>query len=230
MATTTRLARHVQLLTALVAAELLNPLVAETRLSARILSAAFFSVVCITVFCARTKRHRRIGLILAGATIAMHLARLLVPSGLNVPLEEALNVSAAVFFAFVLSAILNQVFSARQLRGDDVVGAFSGYILIALIWGRLFTLVWMIVPASFSISPDVRWQLGNWDTLNALFDYYSFTTISSIGYGDITTTRPVSNALLWLEVMCGQFYMAVVVATIVGMKVAEALASPRDAS
>ena len=42
MATTTRLARHVQLLTALVAAELLNPLVAETRLSARILSAAFF--------------------------------------------------------------------------------------------------------------------------------------------------------------------------------------------
>ena len=98
----------------------------------------------------RTKRHRRIGLILAGARSQCISPRLLVPGGLNVPLEEALNVSAAVFFAFVLSAILNQVFSARQLRGDDVVGAFSGYILIALIWGRLFTFVWMIVPASLA--------------------------------------------------------------------------------
>lgn len=232
MATTARLARHIQLLIALVASELLNPLIAQENLRARILSAAFFSVVCVAVFRAlfRTRRRRWIGSILAGIAIALHLARLLVPSALKVPLEEALNVSAAVFFAFVLSAIVNQVFSARQLRSDDVVGAFSGYILIALIWGRLFTLVWMTVPGAFGINPAVRWQLDNWDTLNALFDYYSFTTISSIGYGDITTTRPVSNALVWLEVMCGQFYMAVVVASIVGMKVAQALASPRDAS
>ena len=40
---------------------------------------------------------------------------------------------------------------------------------------------------------------------------------------NITTTRPLSNTLLWLEVMCGQFYLAVVVATIVGMKMAQAL-------
>ncbi len=83
-----------------------------------------------------------------------------------------------------------------------------------------------VAPDSFSISPDIRWQLGDWHTLHALFDYYSFTTISSIGYGDITTTRPVTNTLLWLEVMCGQFYLAVVVATIVGMKMAQAMSPP----
>jgi len=65
-----------------------------------------------------------------------------------------------------------------------------------------------------------------WDLL-FIVDF-SFTTITSIGYGDMTTIGPVSDTLVWLEVMCGQFYMAVVVATIVGMKVAEALSSPQN--
>ncbi len=92
--------------------------------------------------------------------------------------------------------ILGHVFSTRMLRTDDVVGAFSGYIIIALIWGRLYALAWMLMPSYFSISPDIKWQLTNWNTLLALFDYYSFTTISSIGYGDITTTGP-SGPIRW---------------------------------
>ena len=143
-------------------------------------------------------------------------------------MEIAFDIAAAAFFVFCLYVIVNHVFGARSLRTDDVVGAFSGYIIIAIIWGRLYALAWMVAPASFSISPGIQWQLANWHTLHALFDYYSFTTISSIGYADITTTGPVSNTLLWLEVMCGQFYLAVVVATIVGIKVSQALASPRD--
>jgi voltage-gated potassium channel len=137
-----------------------------------------------------------------------------------------LDFAAGAFFVFVFAVIVSHVFGARRLHRDDVVGAFSGYILIALIWGRLYALAWIAAPDSFSISPDIHWQLDNWHTLHALFDYYSFTTISSIGYGDITTTRPASNMLVWLEVMCGQFYMAVVVATIVGMKMAQALSPP----
>jgi len=100
--------------------------------------------------------------------------------------------------------------------------------VIALLWGRLYVLTWLAAPGAFSISSDIEWQLHEWSTLHGLFDYYSFTTISSIGYAYITTSAPPSNTLVWLEVMCGQFYLAVVVATIVGMKMAEALATPRD--
>ena len=151
-----------------------------------------------------------------------------MPAGLRLPAEAALDGFAAAFYVFVLAVIVSHMFAARRLRSDDVVGAFSGYILIALIWGRLYALVWMALPGSYRINPDVTWQLGNWHTLHALFDYYSFTTISSIGYADITTTRPASNTLVWLEVMCGQFYLAVVVASIVGMRLAQTLAPPRD--
>jgi hypothetical protein len=226
----TKITRHVQLLAALVVTELVNPLMATATRVEHVVSIALFALVCVTVFRALfiTKRNRLIGSSLAGCTIGIDLARLLAPRELQAQMDILLSVSACVFYVFVLMVIVNHVFGTRRLRVDDVVGAFSGYIVIALFWGRLYALAWAAVPSAFRISPDISWQLQNWSTLHTLFDYYSFTTITSIGYGDITTTGPVSDALVWLEVMCGQFYMAVVVATIVGMKVAEALASPSD--
>ena len=223
-----KITRHVQLLSALVLSEVASPLLAEAHLVARIASIILFGLVCVAVFRAlfATKRRRWIGSTLIGLTLAIDLVRLFAPPGLQTLLDIALNLSASAFFVFVLSVIISHVFSTRRLRLDDVVGAFSGYILIALLWGRLFALAWLATPHSFSIHPDIVWQLNDWNTLHALFDYYSFTTISGIGYGNITTTAPPSNTLVWLEVMCGQFYLAVVVSTIVGMKLAEALASP----
>jgi hypothetical protein len=230
MATAARLTRHVQLLAALVATEVVSPLLAEAHLTARILSVVLFGLICVAVFRAlfHTKRHRVVGSILAAVALVINLARMLAPIKMQILMEVLENVAAAAFFIFVLSVIIKQVFGARQLRTDDVVGAFSGYILIALLWGRLYGLIWVLFPKAYNISPDIIWQLQDWNTLHALFDYYSFTTISSIGYAYITTTAPVANTLVWLEVMCGQFYLAVVVATIVGIKVAQALAAPRD--
>ncbi len=222
-----RITRHVQLLAALVGMEVLNPLMAKATPIERLISIGLFAVVCVAVFRAlfKTARRRWIGSGLAGVTIAIDLARVFVSRDLQLTLDALLNVTASVFYVFVLSVIVSQVFNARRLRIDEVVGAFSGYILIALLWGRFYVLAWLFIPTSFNINPDIGWELQQWTTLHALFDYFSFTTITSIGYGDMTTVGPVSDTLVWLEVMCGQFYMAVVVATIVGMKVAEALSS-----
>ena len=230
MLTGFKITRHVELLGALVAMELINPLLADAKQAARILSIVLFSLVCVAVFRAlfQTRRRRWIGSILVGASVALSLARLFVPAELRLQTGVLLNVCAATFYVFVFSVILSHVFNTRQLRTDDVVGAFSGYMIIALVWGRLYTLAWMLQPADFSISPSIEWQLHNWNTLIALFDFYSFTTISTIGYASVTTMGPSANTLVWLEVMCGQFYMAVVVATIVGMKLAEALSPPRE--
>jgi hypothetical protein len=227
-----KLTRHVELLAALVLMELANPLFAEANTEARIASLAFFGVVCVAVFRAlfRTPRRRWIGSILVGIALSIDLAREVLAHSARRELTISLDISVAVFYVFVFSVILRHVFTARHLRIDDVVGAFSGYILIALVWGRLYSLAWMLAPNAFNINSGILWQLNDWNTQVALFDYYSFTTISSIGYAAITTTAPPTNTLVWLEVMCGQFYMAVVVATIVGMKLAEAISAPRGSS
>jgi hypothetical protein len=222
--------RHVQLLAALIATEMVRPFMAKVDVAARIFSAVFFLLVLVAVFRAvfDTKHRWRVGWILGGIAIAMHIVGALAPAAWQSVMEILINLSAAAFFAFVLFVILDHVFSARTLKVDDIVGAFSGYIIIGVIWGRLYVAAWLVVPDYFSISPEIKWQLGNWNTLHALFDYYSFATITTVSYGDITTTGPATNTLLWLEVMCGQFYLAVVVATIVGIKMSQALAAPRD--
>jgi voltage-gated potassium channel len=232
MPTTGLVTKHIQLLVTLVATEIIRPAMAKADLAARIVSIAFFAVVSVAVFRAvfDTRQRRQVGLILAGAAIAMNLVHTTVPAAWQPSTEVLSSLSVAAFFGFVLSVILSHVFGARTLRLDDIVGAFSGYIIIGVIWGRLYAAAWVIVPGYFSISPEIKWQLANWNSLHALFDFYSFATITTIGYGDITTTGPATNTLVWLEVMCGQFYLAVVVATIVGIKMSQALAAPRDGS
>jgi voltage-gated potassium channel len=230
MATAEKRTSHVWLLAVLVGIEIVNPLVARGGLPARILADVFLIGVVVAVFRAvlHTKRQRYVGVTLASTAIALQIARDAMPAGLQPPLDMITSTVGGAFFLFILSVVVSHLFRTRRLGFDDVVGAFSGYLLIALIWGRLYALVWLLAPHSYSISPDITWQLSNWHTLHALFDYYSLTTLVTVGYGAITTAAPASNTLVWLEVMCGQFYLAVVVATIVGIKVSQALAAPRD--
>jgi voltage-gated potassium channel len=230
MAVPEKITRHVWLLALLVGMELVNPLLADETLAPRILSTALFIAVGVAVLSAvlRTKRQRVVGAVLLGAAIALDIGRNVASAAHQLPMEVIGGTIVASFFLFVFSVILSELFSTRRIGFNDVVAAFSGYILIALIWGRLYTIVWLLVPRSFSISDDIKWQLGNWHTLHTLFDYYSLTTLATVGYADITTTAPASNNLVWLEVLSGQFYLAVVVATIVGIKISQALTVPRD--
>jgi voltage-gated potassium channel len=232
MAMAKTISRQVWLLALLVGMEIVNPLMAMETLGARILSTVLFIGVAVAVLSAvlRTKQQRYLGATLVGAAIVLEIARNAVTAEHQLPFDVIQSLFVAAFFLFVLSVILRELFSTRRIGFNDVVGAFSGYILIALAWGRLYTLVWLLVPRAFSINPEIKWQLANWHTLHTLFDYYSLATLATVGYGDITTTAPASNTLVWLEVICGQFYLAVVVATIVGIKVSQALTAPHNGS
>jgi hypothetical protein len=217
--------RQVWLLAAVVVMEMVNPLLAFETPAARIVAIVLFFVVALVVFYTvlGTTRRRWLGAALAGPAIAIELGRTLLPQGAQPQLAVISGVSVVAFLAFTVFVIVQQVLRTRTLGIDDVVGAFAGYLIIALLWGRLYALVWLLAPGSFSIAPAIAWQLDHWHTQHALFDYYSMVTLATVGYGDVTTTGPASNTLRWLEVMCGQFYLAVVVATIVGMKLAQAL-------
>jgi voltage-gated potassium channel Kch len=53
--------------------------------------------------------------------------------------------------------------------------------------------------------------------------YFSFITLATVGYGDVTPATPLTRTLAWLEAITGQFYLAVLVAGLVGFKVTQAL-------
>jgi hypothetical protein len=223
--------KHVGLLATLVVAQVVQPELAHRSVLARVSSAVVIFGVAWAVFLQllETRRERWIGAVLVLPAIAAELLHYALPVGDFLTIAIAFHVSLAAFLAFALWVILKHVFQKRELVLDDVVGAFSGYLITGIVFGNLYALVWLLVPESFNIDSHIAWQLAEWHTRRGLFAYFSFASLASIGYGDITTTAPASNTLVWLEVMFGQFYMAVVVATIVGTRLARALDPKKSA-
>jgi hypothetical protein len=217
--------KHIWLLATLVASQVGQPLIAHENVAARVVSAALIFAVLGAVFwkLLAPGRERWIGVALVGPAVVLELAHYGVPDESRRWLGVVLHLSISAFFVYALIVILGHVLRKKVLSIDDVVGAFSGYLMTGIVFGHLFTLVWLLVPDAFHIDAHIVWQLAEWHTRRALFSYFSFATLTSVGYGDIVTTAPVSNTLVWLEVMCGQFYLAVVVATIVGTRMARTL-------
>ena len=122
--------------------------------------------------------------------------------------------------------ILRRIFERRVVRGDDVIGAICGYLLAGIAWGSLYLLVDLLVPGSFIVHQTIAGQLGHWYSRQSLFEYYSLMALTTMGYGDITPLRPPATSLTWIEAMFGQFYIAVIVAQLVGLRLAEALQPP----
>ena len=108
--------------------------------------------------------------------------------------------------------ILRDLFSKSVIKGDDVVGAVCGYMLGAMVWGTPLRADLHLRPLCVQRESAIAVQLEDWQLKRSLFDYLSFTTLTSLGYGDITPVGQPAYSLTWLEVLFGQFYMAVVVA------------------
>jgi hypothetical protein len=130
---------------------------------------------------------------------------------------------ATVFLAFAVAVILKRIFQRQAIRTDDVIGALYGYLLAAIAWGNAYALVYVLWPESFHITDVVAWRLDDWHLRRFLFNYFSIMTLTTMGYGDITPAGAPVYSLVWLESVFGQFYFAVVVAQLVGLKLAQAI-------
>lgn len=131
----------------------------------------------------------------------------------NVAIALAAHSFGMLFFVFTALIILSHVLRASRITGDIICGAISVYLLIGIAWGRAFSFTEILYPGSFYID-----AIHNFDNvLNASdFTYYSFTTLTTLGYGDITPVTSRARSLATLEAVTGVTYMAVLIARLVG--------------
>ena len=120
-----------------------------------------------------------------------------------------------LLLSFLISSALRtakQVLFTGDIDGNKILGAICLYLLMGLIWAVLYTLVQLTLPGSFTnISSNSAWF-----TLFPDFIYFSFVTITTLGFGDISPLLPVSRFLVYMEAIVGQFYLAILVASLVG--------------
>ena len=217
--------KHLALLTALVAMLIVQPLVGHRSVAAGAFFDAVLSGICLYMFFIvfAERRQQRVALLLILPAFAGNIGIYVLPRGRRSSSEVTYHCSMVAFLGFAVFVILRDILQKSVIHGDDVVGALCGYMLVALVWASLYTVSYLLAPANFSVNKDIVWRLGEWHQRRALFEYLSFTTLMTLGYGDITPIGPPAYTLTWLEVMAGQFYMAVVVAQLVGLKLAQAL-------
>jgi voltage-gated potassium channel len=132
------------------------------------------------------------------------------------------HAATIAFAGFTVTVILRGVFKQKVIRTDDVAGVICGYLLAGVAWGNCYLMAELIVPGSFNVNQEIAWQLNDVHSRGFFFNCYSFGTLTTSGYDDITPISPVVASLSWLEAMFGQFYLAVVVAQLVGLKLAQA--------
>jgi voltage-gated potassium channel len=129
---------------------------------------------------------------------------------------------AASFFAFALYGILRGIL-VKQASGDAIFGAVCGYILLGIIWSVLYSAAETASPGSFSVPSPQGAGVAAARPGHGVLGYYSFITLATVGYGDVTPVTPLARTLAWMEAMTGQFYLAVLVAGLVGLKVTQAM-------
>ena len=215
--------KHLLLLVVVLLALMTQPLLAHAGLAARLaydlLIAAGAVAVLLVVFEERWERGLAVVLALPG--IALTVALYTVPAALTTAAVIAYHLSAALFLGFAVVVIVRDLFRQEAIRFDELIGAFAGYLLLGIVWGSLYVVVEVLAPGSFSVQPEIRWQLDDWHLRRALFNYVSFATMAGLGYSDVTAVAPLANTLAWLEAMSAQFFLAVVIAQVVGMKIAQ---------
>lgn len=129
-------------------------------------------------------------------------------------IETALT---AVFFIIIIATVLSHVIRDRTITLNTLLGAICGYLLIGLFWSFIFIFIHYNDATAFNMSDSTRAGLGP-ELQN--FIYYSFVSLTTLGYGDITPVAGFAKTFSWMEAATGQIYLTVWIAHLVGMYVA----------
>ena len=124
-----------------------------------------------------------------------------------------------VFFLFGSAGlIVKSLFNSRSLTFDSIYGAVCGYLFLGHAWAMSYTLIEGVRPGSFHIHPSLR--AAGESPQSDVLTYYSFVTLTTVGYGDVTPVSPLARTFAWIEAITGQFYLAIIVAGLVSILVA----------
>jgi hypothetical protein len=126
------------------------------------------------------------------------------------------KISGALFFAFTAITLMSHLFKAKDITSDTIIGAICVYFLIGLMWAYVYAILEIFHPGTFYSSQGG--SLGS-----QLFTYYSFVTITTLGYGDITPLTSQARSLSLIEAAFGQIYLAVVIARLVGIHITQSI-------
>jgi hypothetical protein len=126
------------------------------------------------------------------------------------------------FMAFLVINILSFIFGEHEVTINVIYASIVVYLLIAIMWAFVYLVLESIHPGSFATGE------GQIEAGKRLYIYYSFVTITTLGYGDITPITDLANTFSFLEAVTGQLYIAILIAMLVGTQIAQSINKKRS--
>jgi hypothetical protein len=220
--------RHTALLVAIITLFAVRPLVSGAGAGPATFSIAIMLLLVVALYTIQVdellgdrerllhQRRRRgvLGWALALIAIVLRLGEIAFP---NHRLAAAGSISWLVFFGFVTLTELRSVLRQKTVTRETISLSISVYLLLGLTWGLFDIVLFEFQPNAFSFgaaSPSEQ------QTFPVLI-YFSLTTLATVGYGDITPVTLQARYASVAEGIAGQFYLAILVARLVGMQMSQ---------
>ena len=138
----------------------------------------------------------------------------------------ASTASILIFLVFIIVVILQILMTQSVATWDSIAGAFCGYVLIGIVFAEAYCLLDILAPDSYRMATVSMEELDDPTHRFMMLEYFSFTTLTTLGFGDVIPSTPVARGLAIWEVVCGQFYLAVLVAGLVNLRGGQAATVP----
>jgi len=192
---------------------------AYARDAEHIVSDVFRSVLAVAIWVVVFKgsRERTMMAALLVAALAIGWGRYFAVTSLDRAISLADQAVAAAFLWSAVYMILRDLFRTPAAGAENVLGAICGYIIAGDAWGRINAITYLLVPSAYSINPEVIALLPDWHGRAALFTYYAFAQVLTLGYSDVTPIRAPATTWSLFAALFGVFYTAIVVSVFVGL-------------
>jgi hypothetical protein len=119
--------------------------------------------------------------------------------------------TTTALISYCIYCVLRYVLQANYITRDQIYAGMCAYLMLGFAFGCIYSLIEMLEPGCFAVN-TARLPAGSPDLM-----YFSFVTLATLGYGDITPVAKVSRALVELEAVAGMLYIAVFMARLVSM-------------
>jgi len=209
--------KYEMLLAAQILLSFVSPLFSSSAYARPIVDLAVTVVFATAIIVISNKKiHLVIGLILMVPT-------LLITWGVNFSNTETMNLisltGSALFFCYIAGLILADIFRAKMVTLDIIAAGISVYLFFGNVCGFIYAIIARVDSNAFNIPETTASYLG--DSLIDLSSsmYFSFVTLTTLGYGDITPINDFARSLAFLEAATGQIYLTVLIASLVGIHI-----------
>jgi voltage-gated potassium channel len=125
--------------------------------------------------------------------------------------------SVVVLVAFFSVTILSYVLGSGRVTSDKIFAAICVYMLIGYGWTFVYSILLELEPQSFIATSEVA--RNNYVDRILQLRYFSFMTLTTVGYGDIVPRSPAARTMTILQAVMGQFYLVALVGRLVGLHI-----------